>query len=138
MYPLAAEAIWAPVQEWVDRARDERRFGARAVGPEGRYGEVTWVPDIAYDPITYDDGSGYQLDAPFAPQIAWSPAPDGRLVAGAADRYRFEVLGPDGAKRVVERFWDPVPIPEGQREWRRRAAVMPCRHSRPTAAACST
>ena len=129
MYPLAGEAIWMPVEKWSDRSRREVRYGAVAVGPDGRSGEVTWIPDIAYDPITYVNDRGYEENARFAPKIESSPAPDGRLVAGASDRYRFEVLYPDGAKRVVERFWDPVPIPEAQREWWWRFTVRTYRDS---------
>ncbi len=40
-------------------------------------------------------------------------------MAGASDRYRFEILSPDGRRTVVEKSWDPVPVATEETEfWR--------------------
>jgi hypothetical protein len=46
----------------------------------------------------------------FRPSHVWTVRPDGAIVAGVSDRYRFEIHGADGAVTVVEKHWDPVPV----------------------------
>jgi hypothetical protein len=122
MYPLTDEAVWAPVVEWLE-GRPDRRYGVQAIGPSGPYGEVTWVPDLEYEETTYPVIEDFEAKTPFSAWLAWNPAPDGRLLVGASDRYRFEVHGRDGSTLVVERYWEPEPVPAAHREWERRFAV---------------
>jgi hypothetical protein len=121
IYPLTHEAVWAPVRQGSDLAT--ARLGAQAVGPDGPYGEVTWVPELDYDRATYDNGTDREGTAPFSPYRTWEPAPNGRLLVGASDTYRFEVHDPDGSKLIIERFWDPVPVPTQHREWERQFRI---------------
>lgn len=123
MFPLEGGRLWRQVQEFVDEFADER-FGAQAVGPSGAHGEVMWVPEIEYERSTYRTVSGYDVETPFSPRISLSPAPDGKLVSGASDRYRFEVLSPGGERLVVERYWKPVPIPPEHKEWERQRTIV--------------
>lgn len=44
------------------------------------------------------------------PAVSWTVRPDGAIVAGASDHYRFEVHSADGAVLSVERLADPVPV----------------------------
>jgi hypothetical protein len=64
---------------------------------------------------------------PYSPSNYSSPAPGGKLVFGASDRYRFEVLAPDGSRLIVERYWDPVPVPAEHKEWERRLTLASSR-----------
>ncbi len=123
MYPLGDDAIWAPVYGPRDEETGEPSYGVQAVGPSGLYGEVMWVPEIDYARTTYEIGSGFEVGVPFSPSLYWYPAPEGRMVVGASDKYRFEVHGPGGTKLVVERYWEPTPVPAEHKEWERQRRV---------------
>ena len=123
MHPLTGEAVWAPVQEWLDRERSGRRYGLQAIGPEGPYGDVTWIPDLEFVQATFQVEEGFETATPFAAWLVWNPAPYGGLVVGASDGYRFEVHDRDGSKLVVERTWEPVPVPAEHKEWERRRTI---------------
>jgi len=49
MYPLTGEAVWATVRQG---SFSDLRFGLQAVGPDGPYGDVTWIPEIDYEQAT--------------------------------------------------------------------------------------
>jgi len=121
IYPLTGEAVWAPVRQGADLT--SARLGVQTVGPDGPYGDVTWVPDLDYERVTYDMGTGREGTAPFSAYRTWQPAPNGRLLVGATDSYRFEAHNQDGSRLVVQRFWQPVPLPAEHREWVRRLRV---------------
>ena len=123
IYPLSDEAVWAPLIEWVDRERDEFRWGVQAVGPSGPYGEVTWSPELEFVVTIYQVDENFEERTPFSAWLLFNPAPHGGIVAGASDRYRFEVHERDGSRLVVERTWQPVPVPVEQKEWERRREV---------------
>ena len=95
----------------------------QAVGPDGPYGDVTWVPEIEYERSTYQALRGFEAATPFSAALVWNPAPEGKLLFGASDQYRFEVHAQDGRKLVVERYWEPVPVPAEHRDWERRRAI---------------
>jgi len=121
MYLLTGESLWAPVQEW-NEGHTERRYGLQVVGPSGPYGEVTFIPELEYEETTYEVRPGFAWP-PFSARLIWNPAPDGRMLVGVSDRYRFEVHARDGSTLVVEEHWDPVPVPPEHKEWERRYAV---------------
>jgi len=121
MFPLVDGAIWKPVLAPLDQIRG-RCLGAQAVGPTGSR-DVVCAPDIDYERSTFEGGFGNQRMTPYSPSDYSSPAPGGKLVYGASDRYRFEVLAPDGSLLIVERYWDPVPVPPEHKEWERRQAL---------------
>ncbi len=117
LFPLADGTIWKPV----DRTDENGDFdlGAQIVGPSGSEA-VVWAPVIDYEESTHKNPDGYEVRTPYSASHYSSPAPDGKLVYGASDRYRFEVRSPAGARIVVERYWDPIPIPPEHKEWERR------------------
>jgi hypothetical protein len=124
MFPLADGAIWKPVHESLDQPGN-LRLGAQVVGPTGSQ-DVVWAPDIEYERSTFEGPIG-TLTTPYSPSNYSSPAPGGKLVFGASDRYRFEVLAPDGSRLIVERYWDPVPVPAEHKEWERRLTLASSR-----------
>ena len=92
----------------------------RAHGPDGPIGEQFAIPKYDYERWTFTSNGREIEGVPNAPSIVWAMHPDGPLVAGANDRYVFEILAPDGRRTVVERFWDPVPVAKEEAEfWRR-------------------
>jgi len=120
MYPLPGDAVWAAVM--VDVPGSVMR-GAQAFGPAGPLGEPLWLPDIDYERATYEHPSGREGLAPFSPQLTWTLTPDGRLVVGTSDRYRFELHGRHGTELVVERDWQPVAVAAEHQEWARRLEI---------------
>jgi hypothetical protein len=121
MHPQPLGLLWVPVAE-VDRDTRERRYGARLYGGEGPVGEVMWVPEIEFEAATHE-ADGREIPAPFSARVIWYPTPEGGIIAGANDRYRFEVVHPDGSKTAVERIVAPTPIDSAEREWQRRLTV---------------
>jgi len=57
---------------------------------------------------------------PFAPRVVSEVAPDGSLVAGRADTYRFEVMHPNGSRLAVEKDWTPVAVDPDEADWHTR------------------
>ena len=90
MYPLTEDALWVPVRQRVDRPGVDAIYGVQAVGPEGPYDEVTWLPDLDFEQATWTTDSGFEIEAPFSARLLWNPAPGGRLLVGGSDRFRFE------------------------------------------------
>jgi hypothetical protein len=128
MFPLADGTIWKAVDAPADAPLQigERRLGAQAVGSTGAQ-DVMWAPDIDYERSTFESPIGDRWATPYAPRSYSSPAPGGKLVYGVSDRYRFAVLERDGSRRIVERYWDPVPVPPQHKEWERRLTVASTR-----------
>lgn len=94
-----------------------------AVAPlsaDGEPGELRLVPelDLEEEPLIIEEGgrgimfgSGGIL---FRPTRHWTARPDGAIVVGVSDDYRFEIHGADGAVTIVSRYWDPVPLDSGE------------------------
>ncbi len=122
IYPTVENALWAPVRELDEETRNYRN-GVQAVGPEGPHGEIIWVPyvDFGAKTYTYD---GREARAPLSGWEVWTPTPWGGAAFQGSDQYRFDIVHRDGSRMVVHRFWDPVPIPEEQREWERQVTVV--------------
>jgi hypothetical protein len=124
MFALGPQELWVPVRERIEDPADPRdyRVGIQSVGPQGPQGAVTWIPDFEFEQPTYEL-HGHPVPTPFAPQVAWNAAPDGAVLYGAPDRYRFEVLRADGTRLVIERYWEPVLVSPEEKEWERQSVV---------------
>ena len=118
MHPRDSHTLWFPV---VERGADPlaARYGARLYGNDGSPGPVTWLPDLEFEPATFH-GMGRELPLPFSGRVVWAPTPDGRVIAGASNRYRFELSAGDGSRTVVTRNSALVPSDAEELEWRRR------------------
>jgi hypothetical protein len=123
MYPIADEAVSLPISERVDDARNTWRWGLQPVGPDGPYGEPTWIPLIDYERTEFEVPSGRSVATPFSPSYTFSPTPGGGFVVGVSDRYRFEIHHADGSVIEVEKHGEPVPVSAEQKEWERRRAL---------------
>jgi hypothetical protein len=71
--------------------------------------------------MTYQVGD-QEEELPFAPSFSWAAGIDG-IVAGASDRYHFQVLRADGSRLEVEHYWDPVSIDPAHQDWARRLEI---------------
>ena len=57
---------------------------------------------------------------PFGPRVVAEVAPNGAMLSGRADAYRFEVMRPNGSTLVVEKEWTPTPISPAEADWYQR------------------
>ncbi len=129
MHPQDAGAVWFPVRERRSES-GETRYGARLYNKDGSAGPVTWVQRPDFDAPTYV-ANGREWETPFSPQFVWAPTPTGEIVAGAGNRYRFQVLHADGSTTIVTRSWDPIRIEAEESEWHRQSVVSAWRSSEP-------
>ena len=91
------------------------KSGWAPLDDSGAAGEVRLPPDFGVEPevITVAGRDAIMIMTgalPFSTAPRSALASDGSIVAGLGDRYRFEILDPDGGKTVVERYWDPVGV----------------------------
>lgn len=93
-------------------------------GPNGDQGEPIDFPDQAPPPLL-ENGNQLELMAvflgigadwrstmwvPFGPRVVAEITPDGSMVSGRADGYRFQVVRRDGSTMVVTKDWVPTPV----------------------------
>jgi len=97
----------------------------QAHAEEGPAGEQLMVPiDETFTPMVVSDEMGsFQRPVPFSPQEVWALTPRAEMVFGVGNDYRFEVRRPDGTVLEVRKRWQPVPVSDEQREWRRRRTI---------------
>jgi hypothetical protein len=112
-------------------APDGPAFEIQLHGPDGPMGTKVEVEEIPHDEPTFEfefRTAGIQeVGTPFSPRFWVNLAPSGAVVAGASDRYRFEVRSPGGSGLVVERYWEPVPVTADEAEWTRRLHIAALR-----------
>ena len=99
--------------------RGTSRSSFQALGPEGRAGGPIYLPKFDLEPAVLRAGNavGSFLPVPYAPGVATAFAPSGAVVGGTGDSYGFSIWNPDGSRILVERYWDPVPVPPGERDY---------------------
>ncbi len=116
--------VWVAHIDWDPRGSVYgARYTLRAYGPDGPTGAVREVPDLEFDRATVVGEDGRPHPLPYSPHFAWSVAPDGALIVGASDRYRFEIHHADGSTTRVEKWWDKVPISAEEADYHRRFQV---------------
>ena len=90
---------------------------------EGPVDDPLLVPEIEYERLSVRV-QGRDLGAvPFAPRVVWTFSYDQALIAGASDRYAFQMIRPTGETTLVERFWEPVPVTTEEADYWRRFTV---------------
>ena len=92
------------------------RYGVAELLDDNQLAEPRYPPDFGYEEkmLVVEAGGGVMAMSGtflFNLTLPWSVSPDGSLVAGLPDRYRFEIHSPQGLVTVVERYWEPVPVP---------------------------
>ncbi len=68
---------------------------------------------------------------PFWPDSAWEMVPSGAIVSGISNEYRFEVRHLDGSMTIVERYWDPIEVPDAHREFSKTRVISMLQQSQP-------
>lgn len=111
----------APTEAEVASGTWETRYAVAPLLDDGTLGAVRRPPDLGYEGVDVtlqvNAGGGARMASMrpgtlFFPAEHWTVRSDGALVAGVSDAYRFEIHARDGTVTAVERYWDPVPVPE--------------------------
>jgi len=68
---------------------------------------------------------------PFVPGVRSAMLPSKTMVAAVTTAYRLIADRPDGTRLVIERPVSPVPMDDGEWEWRRRALIASARRHDP-------
>jgi len=114
MVVAADGATYGPVLAGSEDTYYRTAYGYQAHGPGGPYGEILVAPRFEF--VIPHLGGPTGIPVPHAPNYCSAMAPDGTLIAGVSDPYRFTMVRPDGSEIVVERAYEPVPIEEAERQ----------------------
>lgn len=92
------------------------RFEMRQALP-GALGEGIEVPSFDYEQPTAEvrvGGNLAMMPVPFTASPVSAMMPDGGFVAGVPTDYQFEFRRPDGSTVVARKYWQPVPVNDGE------------------------
>jgi hypothetical protein len=112
-------------QVWVPQiARDPIRFGRAELDAEGNAGEPFFPPDPGWEPacLTYTrrGNEDTYCGIPFQPSAASALMLDGAWAVGVSNDYAFDFHETDGGTTHVQRYWEPVPVPAEEAEYRKQ------------------
>jgi hypothetical protein len=99
------------------------RTGMVACAPDGSPADTLAIPQLPFQPLelimrTTMSSTGVLI--PYSPERIWAMTPEGGLLAGTSDRYRFELRRADGSELAVEKYWEPrVPVLPEEAAWYR-------------------
>ena len=115
----------APIMDNLQRGRmsfGSMRWGMKPLGPDGP-GEIIEAPATDYEAPTVRVAMGdnvAMMMVPFAPRHQWTLTPNGTFVAGVPTEYRFTIHAAAGHQTLVQKYWEPVPVSDGEAEIRMR------------------
>lgn len=106
-------------------------FVYRAFDENGPTGDTIRAPLFDTEPawLTVDGnvlervaaGGGIRLrEVPFGRTRVELMSPQGEVIGGVSNDYRYEVHRADGSRMIVERVVDPFPVQRGEADWYRR------------------
>jgi hypothetical protein len=74
--------------------------------------------------VRSEDGEHISIDlVPFSPEEMWVLCPDGSVVGGVSEEYRFEIHNAVGSITVVETTRERVPVEPGEARWYRNRLI---------------
>ena len=103
------------------------------LGPDGTHLDTLPEPTTDYEPVVVKaetESASVTSAVPFTPRFFWAVHPSGHFLTGLSSDYRVHLAGDDGVLRI-ERAYDPVPVSDGERAWRRESKVRMIRWSVP-------
>jgi len=122
--------LWFPVFHGPPRS-GVPELAAQGYGPDGLVDPLRLPrePEFKRAEIKVELRGPGRIDwpVPFTPRFTWNIAYSGAIVAGASDRYRFEIQSADGSTLIVEHYGEPAPIIAAEAEWYRRQYVASLR-----------
>ena len=118
-----------------DDPRDDMRRGMILWEPGVASRDTIPAPGFDFEPemvwAMRDGRRSMGTNVPFWPDTSWEMIPSGAMVGGLSDQYRFEIHHPDGRRTVVQRYWNPIPIPDGHRAYQKTIAMGMLRQAEP-------
>lgn len=107
------------------------------LGPDGTHLDTLPEPTTDFDRVfvraehTSESGSSsIRSPVPFTPRFFWAVHPSGRFLTGLSADYRIDLARDDGVLRI-ERDYDPVPVSDAERDYRRESLVRMMRFTVP-------
>ncbi len=104
LYTLVLLETDVDVRDW--------KMGLRRLDTTGATLDTLRVPEWKFERMEITgqrEGSSSINDVPFSPRAHWDWSPLGYFVGGVSDRYRIDLLRPEGVLRI-EREVPPVPV----------------------------
>jgi len=114
MYVMVLRDMEADVRDW--------KAALARIGPDGVARDTVDVPDVGWEQPRLEARSENSVatnSVPFSPSEEWMLHRDGYFVHGISNDYRFTLLRP-GAPLRIERTWEPVAVPAGEKSQRER------------------
>jgi hypothetical protein len=93
------------------------RMGLVVFDPDGTPGDTLEVPSRGYEAPYLElrtENSWMRNSVPFTPREQWSVLPDGDMLFGLSDRYRWERWKSEGGVLAVERVAERAPVLGGE------------------------
>ena len=103
------------------------------LGPDGKHLDTLPEPTTDYEPVVVKaetESASVTSAVPFTPRFFWAVHPSGHFLTGLSSDYRVDLARDDGVLRI-ERAYDPVPVSDGERAYRRESKVRMIRWSVP-------
>jgi len=102
--------------------------GMVRIGPEGATGDTIYGPEFDFEDwemeVRSEDGESVSLElVPFSPEEWWVLCPDGSVIGGVSEEYRFEIHGSADGVTVVETTSERVPVDSGEARWYRNRLI---------------
>jgi len=103
------------------------------LGPDGTHLDTLPEPTTDYTPVEVraeTENSSVSSPVPFTPRFFWAVHSSGHFLTGLSADYRIDLARDDGVLRI-ERAYDPVPVSDAERAYRRESLVRMVRFSVP-------
>ena len=103
------------------------------LSPDGTHLDTLPQPTTDYEPVVVKaetEWSSVTSAVPFTPRFFWAVHPSGHFLTGLSSDYRVDLARDDGVLRI-ERAYEPVPVLDGERAYRRESKVRMIRWSVP-------
>ena len=117
--------LWTPVRHGPPGS-GMPDYAAQGYGPNGPVGAVR-LPRKPDFKMAWVDVMGGPMPVTYTPLFTWNVSYSGAIVAGASDRYRFEVQRVDGSTLAIEHYAPLTPVYEEEAEWYRRRTIASVR-----------
>jgi hypothetical protein len=117
VYTLVLLETDVDVRDW--------KMGLRRLDTTGATHDTLRVPEWEFERMQITgqrEGNSSINDVPFSPRAHWDWSPLGYFVGGVSDRYRIDLLRPEGVLRL-ERETPPVPVDPGEAADRKAEAT---------------
>ena len=103
------------------------------LGPDGTHLDTLPEPTTDHEPVVVKaetESASVTSAVPFTPGFFWAVHPSGHFLTGLSSDYSVDLARDDGVLRI-ERAYDPVPVSDGERAYRRESTVRMIRWSVP-------